>query len=94
MYLRRLRIAKAEELLSTGLKVKDAALRCGFSDEYTFIKCYKQLRSRTPEPTAGTAAAPRSSKRGGGRGKAFPLGRTSLRPTPFSGGCAPGPAPP
>jgi transcriptional regulator GlxA family with amidase domain len=48
MYLRRLRIAKAEELLSTGLRVKDAALRCGFSDEYTFIKCYKQLRSRTP----------------------------------------------
>jgi AraC-like DNA-binding protein len=47
-YLRNYRLAKAKEMLATGVSVADAAFRVGFQSQSYFAKCFKAHYGITP----------------------------------------------
>lgn len=53
-YINRLRIRRAEDLLSTGgFSVTEVAEKCGFSDVFYFSKVFRRLTGRSPSDLLG-----------------------------------------
>ncbi len=56
-WLERVRMEKAKELLSTGMKVREAAERVGFTDQDYFYKKFRKYTGRAPSEFRGERAA-------------------------------------